>query len=262
MEVFGYISIMLVGITLAVIGGGGSILTVPILVYIFKLPAEISTSYSLFLVGISAAVGANQYAKQKLIAYKTGAIFTIPAFVGVFSVRKFLMPEIPVSFELWTFMISKDKLILVVFAVIMLLASMSMILGRKESHSNQDKQHELNFILIALEGLIVGGITGFVGAGGGFLIIPALVLLAGLPIKEAVGTSLMIIAIKSLLGFTGDIGVLAIDWKFLGSLSIISITGIFVGNYIAKYVRSETLKPLFGYFVLVMGGIIIYQQLF
>lgn len=260
MDLIGYTTVMLVGITLAVIGGGGSILTVPILVYLFKLPADISTSYSLFLVGISAAVGAVQYGKQNLIAYRTGVIFTVPAFLGVFSVRKFVMPRIPESFEIFSILITKDKLILVVFACIMLLASISMIRGRKETDKDGGKQKDLNIFLVGLEGLIVGGVTGFVGAGGGFLIIPALVLLAGLPMKEAVGTSLMIIAIKSLLGFTGDIGVLAIDWPFLGIISAISVFGIFVGGYIANFVRSETLKPLFGYFVLLMGGVIIFQQ--
>lgn len=261
MSLIGYISVMIVGMTLAIIGGGGSILTVPILVYLFGLPADLSTSYSLFLVGISAAFGAVQYAKRQLIAYRTGAIFTVPAFLGVFTVRKFLMPHIPDQFSLLSMMITKDKLILVVFASIMLLASVSMIRGRKDDSENSRQKKDLNILLIALEGLVVGGVTGFVGAGGGFLIIPALVLLAGLPMKEAVGTSLMIIAIKSLLGFTGDIGTLAINWGFLISISAISVAGIFIGDRIAKFVRSETLKPLFGYFVLLMGAVIIFQQL-
>lgn len=261
MDLIGYITVMLVGVTLAVIGGGGSILTVPILVYLFKLPADISTSYSLLLVGLSAAVGAVQYGRQGLIAYRIGAIFTVPAFLGVFSVRKFLMPQIPESFELFSIFVTKDKLILMVFACIMLLASISMIRSRNGENNNEGKKKNLNIFVIALEGLIVGGVTGFVGAGGGFLIIPALVLLAGLPMKQAVGTSLMIIAVKSIFGFTGDIGVLAIDWSFLGTISAISIVGIFVGSHIAKFVKSETLKPLFGYFVLLMGGFIIFQQL-
>ena len=260
MDAIGYIAIMLVGMTLAIIGGGGSILTVPILVYLFRFPADLSTSYSLFLVGISAAVGAVQYGKQGLIAYRTGAIFTVPAFAGVFAVRKFLMPGIPSSFEFLSLMITKDKLILVTFAAIMLLASISMIRGRTNGQADQLKKKNPSMRIVAIEGLIVGGITGFVGAGGGFLIIPALVLLAGLPMKEAVGTSLMIIAIKSLFGFTGDIGALAIDWQFLGIISAISIVGIFLGGRLAKWIRSETLKPLFGYFVLLMGAVILLQQ--
>lgn len=261
MEIIGFATVMFVGITLAIIGGGGSILTVPILVYLFNLPADISTSYSLFLVGISAAVGAIQYGKQNLIAYRIGAIFTIPAFTGVFSVRKFVMPEIPDKFEIFSILITKDKFILVVFALVMLLASISMIRGRREGEKSEGQKKDLNYIVVGLEGLLLGGVTGFVGAGGGFLIIPALVLLAGLPMKEAVGTSLMIIAIKSLLGFTGDIGSLAIDWPFLLTISIISVSGIFIGGHFAKHVKSETLKPMFGYFVLLMGGFIILQQI-
>lgn len=261
MGLVGYIAIVLVGITLAVIGGGGSILTVPILVYLFKLPADISTSYSLFLVGVSAAVAAFQYGRLGLISYRTGLIFTIPAFIGVFGVRKFLMPLIPAEFSLFSFFLTKDKLIMSVFAVIMLLASVSMIRGRKDQQKPAGNEKNLNVWLVVLEGLLVGGLTGFVGAGGGFLIIPALVLLAGLPIKVAIGTSLMIIAIKSLFGFTGDIGVLDIDWLFLGQISAISVVGIFIGSQVARYIKSEVLKPLFGYFVLLMGVFIIFQQL-
>ena len=261
MGILGYFALILVGMILAVIGGGGSILTVPILVYIFGLAADLSTSYSLFLVGISAAVGASQYAKQNLIAYRIGTIFTVPAFVGVFAVRKFLMPIIPLEFELLSFNITKDKLILSVFALIMLVAAISMIRGRQEDEQNSASDKPLNFWLIGLEGLVVGAVTGFVGAGGGFLIIPALVLLAGLPMKEAVGTSLMIIAIKSLFGFTGDLGTLSIDWGFLLKISGMSIIGISIGNYLAKYIKSETLKPFFGYFVLCMGTFIIIQQI-
>lgn len=261
MDLVGYIAVMLVGIALAVIGGGGSILTVPILVYLFRLPADLSTSYSLFLVGISAAFGAIQYGRQGLVAYRIGAIFTVPAFIGVFAVRRFLMRHIPDSFEFLSMVVTKDRLILLVFATIMILASVSMIRSPSNSKNRKKPKNNLNTVLVATEGLIVGAVTGFVGAGGGFLIIPALVLLAGLPMKEAVGTTLMIIAIKSLLGFTGDIGSLAIDWRFLGVISTISVAGIFIGGRIAKFVSSEMLKPLFGYFVLLMGAIIMSQQL-
>ena len=261
MELIAYSAILLVGVVLAIIGGGGSILTVPILVYLFKLPADISTSYSLFLVGISAAVGAVRYGKEKLIAYKIGIIFAAPAFIGVFSVRKFLMPLIPKSFEIMSLAITKDQLILLTFSSIMLLVSISMIRTPKKKSSFSGKKKTLNVFIISLEGLLVGAVTGFVGAGGGFLIIPALVLFAGLSMETAVGTSLMIIAIKSFLGFTGDIGTLAIDWKFLGVLSMISIVGIVIGGHLAKRIKPGALKPLFGYFVLIMGFFIIFQQL-
>lgn len=258
MEFIGYLAIIVVGLTLAIIGGGGSILTVPILVYMFDLSAEIATSYSLFLVGLSAVVGAYGYAKQGLVAYRVGATFAAPAFLGVFLVRRFLVPLLPDEVVFESITVSKDQIILGVFSLVMLMAAVSMIKGRKDSQGS--KTTKLNIPLIALEGLIVGGVTGFVGAGGGFLIIPALVLLAGLPMKEAVGTSLLIIAFKSLFGFTGDLGNLPIDWGFLVSISALSILGIFVGGYFAKFISSERLKPAFGYFVLIMGAWIFIQQ--
>lgn len=261
MEILGYIAVFFVGLMLAIIGGGGSILMVPILFYLFELPADISTSYSLFLVGFCAALGAFQYYRQDQIFFRIGIIFAVPAFIGVFIVRKFLMPIIPHSFEILDYLVTKDKLILIVFAILMLLSSVSMILNRNNKSQKLKISQKNNIFLIAIEGLTVGGITGFVGAGGGFLIIPALVLLADLPIKKAVGTSLMIIAAKSLIGFIGDIGAFKIDWIFLMILSIISALGIVSGSFISKFVKAETLKPLFGYFTLLMGSLIIAQQL-
>lgn len=261
MELLGYTAIFFVGVVLAVIGGGGSILTVPIMVYLFGLSADSATSYSLFLVGVAALVGSLSYARKKLIAYRTGVIFAIPAFIGVFLVRKLLMPTIPDELTISSLSLTKDQLILGVFAIIMLMASVSMIRGRKEG-PDEAKPKDLNLAIVGVEGLIVGGVTGFVGAGGGFLIIPALVVLAGLPIKTAVGTSLMIIAAKSLIGFTGDVGTLTIDWLFLMTNTAISIGGTLVGAKLAGYVKAGVLKPVFGYFVFVMGTFMALQQIF
>ncbi|SMF16245.1 sulfite exporter TauE/SafE family protein [Pseudobacteriovorax antillogorgiicola] len=262
MEILAYLSLLLVGMTLSIIGGGGSILTVPIFVYLFGLAADVSTSYSLFIVGLSAAVGAFQYYKEGLINFRVGATFAAPAFLGVFLVRRFVVPAIPDSVDLAIIELTKDQLILSVFAIIMLLASVSMLRGRKDPGIQQgDSKPPLNYPLIVAEGLLVGGVTGFVGAGGGFLIIPALVILAKLPMKEAVATSLMIITIKSLLGFTGDLGQIPIDWTFLLSSSAISVLGIIVGGRIAKLIPGEKLKKGFGVFVLIMGTFMILQQL-
>lgn len=259
MGFLGYITLLLVGITLAVIGGGGSILTVPILVYLFNEPPEIATSYSLFLVGVSSALASITYIRKSLVDFRIGFVFSVPSFIGVFLVRKFLMPAIPKQFAIISLNVSKDSLILFVFAIIMLLASLSMIRGRKESLQPVSKK--LNIPLIALEGLLVGGLTGFVGAGGGFLIIPALVILTGLSMKKAVGTSLMIITFKSLIGFTGDIGVQQLNWSFLLTITMISLVGIMIGSWLEKYVKAAVLKPLFGYFILLMGCFILVQQL-
>ena len=261
MMIINYSAVVLMGVTLGLLGGGGSILTVPILVYLFGLSATVSTGYSLFLVGASALIGAIQYYRKGIFNLRVGLIFSIPAFLGVYLVRSFVVPSLPETILTYNqFTLSKDVLILLVFGVVMLAAGVSMIRGRKDSENTTPK--ELNFALVVLEGLVVGAITGFVGAGGGFLIIPALVILAGLPVKEAVGTSLGIIAVKSLFGFIGDVQHNPnIDWPFLGLLLVFSVIGIFVGGLISKRIPASKLKPGFGYFTIVMGIFLIYKQI-
>lgn len=266
MELLGYGAFIIVGLTLGLIGGGGSILTVPILVYLLGLPADISTSYSLFLVGASALFGVYNYAKLGQIAYRTGVIFAVPSFIGVFLTRRFVMPAVPEIVSLGFVDFTKDQLILGAFGILMLFASVSMIRGRKEksppSHEKPSSEKpKISPLIISAEGLIVGAVTGFVGAGGGFLIIPALVFFAKLDIKRAVGTSLMIIAAKSLIGFTGDLGVLSIDWTLLGVLTALSAVGIILGIQLNQKIDGAKLKKVFGYFVLAMGIFIISKQI-
>lgn len=252
----GYALSLLIGITLGLVGSGGSILTVPILVYAFNVPATAATAYSLFIVGLTALVGAGGYYRKQLVDLRTALVFSAPSLVAVFLVRKFVMPAIPDAvFAVGGVDVSKDMLIMGVFAVLMIAASFSMIRkGNTESESDSSGDIVFNYPLIFAEGLVVGGLTGFVGAGGGFLIIPALVLLARLPMKMAIGTSLLIIAIKSLLGFTGDISAgMAIDWGFLLLVSLFTIVGMFMGMALAKRIPGEKLKPAFGWFVLLMG---------
>ncbi|RLA64335.1 MAG: sulfite exporter TauE/SafE family protein [Epsilonproteobacteria bacterium] len=261
--VSGYVGALFVGLVLGLIGAGGSILILPILVYLLKIPPVLATAYSLFIVGLTALVGTYKYYKKDLVNLKTAGIFALPAFFGVFLTRKFLVPAIPAElFTAGTFTLTKDVFILLFFAVVMVLAAYTMIKGKKDVKEEQGEQ-VFNYPLIGLEGLIVGFVTGLVGAGGGFLIIPALVVLAKIPMKEAVGTSLLIIAAKSLFGFLGDIGgEYAIDWSFLGIFSSISIVGIFLGIYLNHYVPGQKLKKGFGFFVLAMGLFIIGKELF
>lgn len=259
-DILGYGSAILIGLTLGLIGGGGSILTVPILVYIFGLLPVPATAYSLFVVGATALVGSAAYMKKDLVEYKTAAVFAFPAFLAVFATRKFIIPAIPEQiFSIGDFELTKNLAIMLLFAVLMLASSISMIRKRKIKAS--EGQIEFNYPMIFVEGIVVGILTGLVGAGGGFLIIPALVLLAKLPMKMAVGTSLLIIAAKSLLGFIGDIGEVPIDWSFLLIFSSFTIGGIFFGSYLSKFVSNEKLKPAFGWFVLVMGVYIIGKEL-
>jgi uncharacterized membrane protein YfcA len=200
--------------------------------------------------------------KRGLVEYKTGAVFAVPALVSVYLTRRYLMPVLPDSiFEFGEFILTKELLIMGSFSVIMLLASFSMI-KRSNVRDALVTENKFNYPLIILEGILVGGVTGFVGAGGGFLIIPALVVLAGLKMKEAVGTSLIIIAVKSLIGFSGDLQTLPnIDWSFLLSFTVLSIIGMLVGIFLSRKVSSSILKPAFGWFVLVMASMMLIKEL-
>ncbi|MFZ9028525.1 MAG: sulfite exporter TauE/SafE family protein [Crocinitomicaceae bacterium] len=260
-EIFGFAGALLIGLVLGLIGGGGSILTVPILVYILGIDPVLATAYSLFVVGASAAVGAIRNAQKGMIDFRTGIVFAIPAFISVYLTRKFVVPAIPEHlFNVGDFEVTRNIAIMVFFAIIMLLASISMIRGRKDD-TTEDQKVEYNYPMIVIEGLGVGFLTGIVGAGGGFLIIPALVLLAKLPMKKAVATSLLIIAVKSLIGFLGDVQNLEIDWTFLSVFTAISILGIFIGIYLNKFIDGNKLKKGFGYFVLIMGVYIVLKEL-
>jgi uncharacterized membrane protein YfcA len=264
MELFGYIGAALMGLTLGLIGGGGSILTVPILVYLFNINAELSTAYSLFIVGLTSLFGSFSHMKMGNIHWRTAIVFGIPSIISVYLTRHFVVPAIPKTLLSTSgFVLDKDMGILILFAVIMVLASYSMIKKSKPQQEQKEQQPSYNYPLILGEGAVVGFVTGLVGAGGGFLIIPALVILAKLPIKQAVGTSLIIIASKSLLGFLGDLGRgQYIDWTFLMLFSAIAVAGIFFGASLSKKVSSDKLKPAFGWFVLVMGVYIILQTLY
>lgn len=256
----GFAGALFIGVILGLIGGGGSILTVPIFVYILGINPIIATAYSLFVVGSAALVGAVRNAQKGMVDFKTGIIFAIPAFITVYLTRKFVVPTIPQElFSVGDFMVTKDIGIMIFFALIMILASFSMIKGRKESN---EQEVQYNYPLIIIEGLVVGFLTGIVGAGGGFLIIPALVLLAKLPMKKAVATSLMIIAIKSLIGFLGDVQNIEIDWTFLLGFTAISVIGIFIGLYLNKFIDGNKLKKGFGWFVLIMGIYIVLKEIF
>ncbi|MDF2158218.1 sulfite exporter TauE/SafE family protein [Algoriphagus sp. CAU 1675] len=260
--IIGFAAAILIGVSLGLIGGGGSILTVPVLVYILGVDPVLATAYSLFVVGSTSLVGAGNYMKQGLVDYKTALVFAIPSFIAVFLTRKFLVPALPDPlFSLGETAITKNVGIMVFFAIIMLAASYSMIKGGAKKEEKEEGEVKFNIPMIALEGSIVGVITGIVGAGGGFLIIPALVLLAKLPMKLAVGTSLLIIAAKSLIGFLGDVSNQPIDWQMLLIFTGLSIVGIFIGSSLSKKINEKALKKGFGWFVLLMGIYIIGKEL-
>lgn len=266
LEIFGYFGAIAIGISLGLIGGGGSILTVPVLVYLLGIEPILATAYSLFIVGLSSLLGGLKYAKKGLVAYKTGIVFSVPALIAVYLTRRYIVPAIPQNLlTLGEFEIAKDTGVLLLFAVLMVVAAISMIRdnGKKENPQDSKEKIALNIPLVILEGMVVGVLTGLVGAGGGFLIIPALVLLAKLPMKTAIGTSLFIIAIKSLLGFIGDIQAGGnINWVFLSIITGLSIVGIVIGSLLSNKIDGTQLKKGFGYFVLVMGTFMIVKELF
>lgn len=266
MAIIGYIASIFMGLSLGLIGGGGSILTVPILVYLFQVPPVTATGYSLFIVGLTALFGSFSYIKLKRVDFQTAFLFGVPSFAGVYISRAFLVPAIPKEIaNISGFLFTKDLLMMVLFAVLMILASTTMIKVKKEDPAKEPKVTMapwLSYSLVVTEGLIVGAITGFVGAGGGFLIIPALVLLRGLSMRLAVGTSLMIIAAKSLFGFMGDLRTATdIDWQLLLTIALIAVVGIFAGSAISHKIDEKLLKKSFGYFVLIMGSFILIQQI-
>ncbi|MFZ1790331.1 MAG: sulfite exporter TauE/SafE family protein [Saprospiraceae bacterium] len=261
-QFFGYIGALIIGLILGLIGGGGSILTVPVMVYIMGIAPVLATAYSLFVVGATSAVGALQNSKKGLLEWKTGIVFAIPALISVYSTRKWIMPAIPDHImTIGSFEISKSIAIMLLFAIIMIIASITMIRSNCLNCDDEEAVITYNYPMILLEGTFVGLLTGLIGAGGGFLIIPALVVFAHLPMKKAIATSLLIIAIKSLIGFVGDIENLEMDWTFLMSFTFLSIIGIFAGMYLSKYVKGTVLKKAFGWFVLIMGILIIIMEM-
>lgn len=256
LEVVGYIAGLLIGVSLGLIGGGGSVLAVPVLAYLFSLDEKISTAYSLFVVGVGALVGGIQLAKKGNVDFRTAIVFGIPSLIGVYAIRYFVVPIIPDKlFSVNGFEFSRRMLFLGLFAILMIPAALSMMRPSKkiDAESSKFARVSYNYSLIMVEGLVVGAITGLVGAGGGFLIIPALVVLAKLDMKKAIGTSLFIIAIKSILGFSADVIKTDIDWEFLLLFTGITIIGIFIGTFLNSKIDGAKLKVGFGYFIIAMA---------
>lgn len=266
MIIAGFIAFLFIGLILGLIGGGGSILGVPVLVYLMCYSADEATSYSLFIVGITSLIGAFSYLKKGEISAEAIFQFAISSMITVFCVRKFLMPSIPLTIDLFKFTISKHTLIMVSFGILILFSSYSMIKKRKRSIINEVKWDEfakspMGIPFVALLGILVGLITAFVGAGGGFIIVPVLIFFLRLKFKKAIGTSLCIIAINSLVGFSGNISHQKIDWIFLLSISATCVGGILLGSLLSNKISSQKLKPAFGWFTLMVGAFVLAKEL-
>lgn len=261
MEILAYVASTLIGISLGLIGGGGSILTMPVLVYLFGVNPLLATSYSLFIVGSTSLAGTVGNFKRGLVNIKTALLFGSASISTVFLTRKLIIPLIPKTIlTIGTFELTENMLMMVLFAVLMVAAATAMIKGGKEKTSTTTERPKLKLTKLLFFGIAIGFATGFLGAGGGFLLIPTLVVLLGMPMKEAVGTSLFIIALNSLIGFTGDLGHFSIDWFFLSKITTVAIAGIIVGGMISKKIDGGKLKKGFGWFVLIMGCYIILKE--
>jgi len=260
MEYLGYLASVIIGLSLGLIGGGGSILTIPILVYLFKIDPKLATSYSLFIVGITALSGCFSHYRMGNLKTKSALYFAVPSVFSILVIREVIILKIPnLLFTINNFQITKNFLIMIVFAILMVSASISMIFKTKKNTLTIDT----NYWQLAIIGFIVGIITGFLGAGGGFLIIPALLFFANLPMKQAIGTSLLIVFINSFIGFMGDLYInTPIDYVFLASISGMAFIGMIIGTRLSKKIDGNKLKPVFGWFILIMGIYILIKELF
>ncbi len=265
MEILGYLASVLIGISLGMIGSGGSILTVPVLVYLMHINPLLATTSSLFIVGTTSLVGGLRAYLKKQVDFRAITEFGIPSIFSIFVTRHYLLPALPDRlFSIGNLVVTTDVFLMILFAVLMLAASITMIVNHKDrslpeftTTERRDKALPMLFL-----GLVIGVVTGLLGAGGGFLIIPSLVLFLRIPMKTAVGTSLLLIAINSLFGFLFSLKQFEYNWTILLLFTLLAISGIFIGSKLADKVAGSTLKRGFGLFVLVMGIYIIARELF
>ena len=259
-ELLGFFGAFIVGLILGLIGSGGSILSVPILVYLFGINPVTATAYSLFIVGTTSLIGSIKNFRNKLINYSSTLLFSFSAVITVYLTRKYLIhliPETIINTDL--IFLNKDQLIMLLFSLLMLVAGFLMIKRTPKTivGLKQTRTIAPNKFLIFAEGSLIGVLTGLIGAGGGFIIIPILVILSDLRMKNAIATSLAIISLKSLIGFIGDVQNLDIDWLFLITFTLISVIGIFIGQMFSQKVEDNKLKMVFGVFVIFIGAVIL-----
>lgn len=263
MEILGYMASVFIGVSLGLVGSGGSILTVPVLVYLMSVNPLLATTSSLFIVGVTSLVGGIRAYSRQLVDFRAVSEFGIPSIFSIFLTRHYLLPAIPSPiFHIGREAISKEMFLMVFFAILMLGASISMI--RKIPDSNTHTRPETapyKAFPVILIGLVIGFITGLLGAGGGFLIIPTLVLFLKVPMKTAVGTSLLVIAINSLFGFLFSLKQFTYDWTLILSFTALAIVGIFIGSKLSERIPPTSLKKGFGWFVMAMGVYIIATEL-
>jgi hypothetical protein len=259
---FGYAVSALIGVSLGLIGGGGSIIAVPMLVYLFHIEPVFATAYSLVIVGSTSLVGSIRSSLNKMVDFKTAILFSFPSLVAVYLTRHFFLPHLPpIIFSAGAFLLTKDTLLMIFFSVLMIIASFKMITS-KTTDVEDGSEIQFDYLKMSIQAVILGIVTGIIGAGGGFLIIPALVLFAGLGMKKAIGTSLVIITINSLSGFLGDLGTgIQLNYPLVAAISSFAIVGVFIGTYLSKLIDGSNLKKGFGWFAFTMALVILLKEL-
>ncbi|WP_349270388.1 hypothetical protein MPNTM1_01386 [Mycolicibacterium parafortuitum] len=236
-----------VGIALGLLGGGGSILTVPLLAYVGGMDAKQAIATSLLVVGVTSLVGAISHARAGRVQWRTGLIFGAAGMAGAYA-GGLLARFIP------------GTVLLIGFAVMMIATAVAMLRGRKNVDAPA-QGHRLPVPKIVAEGLVVGLVTGLVGAGGGFLVVPALTLLGGLPMPVAVGTSLIVIAMKSFAGLAGYLSSVQINWTVAAAVTAAAVVGSLIGARLTAKVNPDSLRKTFGWFVLAMSSVILAQEI-
>lgn len=262
LEIIGYCSSVLIGIVLGLTGGGGSILTTPVLIYFFATDEEVATSYSLFVVGVSALVGIIQRIGTPFISLREGLIFAVPSTITAFTMRSLIMPNIPEQLSFYDGVVAKNTIIIIALGILMIFTSAKILFSKQKDKLVKD----IPISLVMAFGIATGILAGFVGAGGGFLIVPALIFM-GLPTKKAIGTSMLVIAIQSSIAFLGDfnsekiMGENGLNWNLLLILSGLTIVGVLIGGILIKKVKGAVLKRGFGILVLLIGTFLVLDKL-
>lgn len=257
MMIVGYLLAILVGISLGLLGSGGSILSVPILVYVMGVSPVLATAYSLFAVGVSALVSGVHKARTGLVDFAKVGWFGLPAVVAVLVTRLWLMPALPDSWTCMGVLVTKNALVMGVFALVMIMAAWRMI---KPLTAPLNPNAQTPPWLLVGVGLGIGALAGFVGAGGGFLWVPALLFMARLPMPKAIGTSLFIVALQSLIGFAGDLARQPLDLPLMFGFTACALMGVWLGHRLSVRLRADALKTYFGYFVALMGVYILLRE--
>jgi uncharacterized membrane protein YfcA len=260
LHILGYLGALLTGVILGLLGGGGALLSIPVLVYLFHIEPQLATSYSLILIGITATSGAYQNIRKKQVDYNAALYYGIPSVIAVYTVRRWVMPNLPkVIFSLDGYAVDKNLFILVILAIVMFAAAYKMITAKP--NDTQDEDHKVDHLELAFFAILIGSFLGLVGAGGGFLMVPALIYFANVHTKKAIGTSLLLVAVNSFIGFLGDMrSNVSIDWKFFAIFACFSVAGVFIGHYLTNYIHNDKLKKSFGWFILVTAIFIVVKE--